>query len=189
MISPRSISRRGFLERSASLAGAALVAPVLVPGRTTAADADATAKQKEAVEAQRGMQALPGDEPGAIAGEAKLTKADIRELSKKLGLSTWDKPSFACLSSRFPYGNKITREKLTAVGEAEIFLKGLGIRQLRVRHHGDTARIEVAEDNMTILFQKKEQIVDKLKELGYTYVTMDLQGYRTGSMNEVLTEK
>jgi len=136
-----------------------------------------------------GMQAV--DELGVRSPlkEAKLTKADIRELSKKLGLPTWDKPSFACLSSRFPYGNKITREKLTAVGEAEIFLKGLGIRQLRVRHHDKIARIEVAEDDMTILLQKKEQIVKKLKELGYTYVTMDLQGYRTGSMNEVLPGK
>lgn len=136
-----------------------------------------------------GMQAV--DELGVRSPlkEAGMTKDDIRKLSKEMGLPTWDKPSFACLSSRFPYGNKITREKLTAVGEAEIFLKGLGIRQLRVRHHDKIARIEVAEDDMTILFQKKEQIVEKLKELGYTYVTMDLQGYRTGSMNEVLTEK
>ena len=135
-----------------------------------------------------GMQAA--DELGVRSPleEAKLTKADIRELSKKLGLPTWDKPSFACLSSRFPYGNRITREKLTAVGEAEIFLRNLGIRQLRVRHHDQIARIEVAEDDMEALLQNREQIVEKLKELGYTYVAMDLQGYRTGSMNEVLTD-
>ena len=135
-----------------------------------------------------GMQAA--DELGVRSPleEAKLTKADIRELSKRLGLPTWDKPSFACLSSRFPYGNRITREKLTAVGEAEIFLRNLGIRQLRVRHHDQIARIEVAEDDMEALLQNREQIVEKLKELGYTYVAMDLQGYRTGSMNEVLTD-
>jgi len=136
-----------------------------------------------------GMQAVEELEVRSPLKEAGMTKDDIRELSKQMGLPTWDKPSFACLSSRFPYGNKITREKLTAVGEAEIFLKGLGIRQLRVRHHDKTARIEVTEDDMTILLQKKEQIVKKLKELGYTYVTMDLQGYRTGSMNEVLPVK
>ncbi len=133
-----------------------------------------------------GMQAVEELDVRSPLKEAEMTKDDIRELSKRLGLSTWDKPSFACLSSRFPYGNKITREKLTAVGEAEIFLRELGIRQLRVRHHDKTARIEVAEDDMTVLFQNREQVVSKLKELGYTYVTMDLQGYRTGSMNEVL---
>jgi uncharacterized protein len=133
-----------------------------------------------------GMRAV--DELGVSSPlkEAKLTKADIRELSKRLGLPTWDKPSFACLASRFPYGTKITSEKLTAVGEAEIFLRDLGIRQLRVRHHDEIARIEVVEEDMETLLQNREQIVKKLKELGYTYVTMDLQGYRTGSMNEGL---
>jgi uncharacterized protein len=106
-----------------------------------------------------------------------------------MGLSTWDKPPLACLSSRFPYGNRITREKLRAVSEAEIFLKDLGIRQLRVRHHDQIARIEVAEEDMESLFQNKDQIVEMLRDLGYTYVTMDLQGYRTGSMNEVLPNK
>jgi len=135
-----------------------------------------------------GMQALEELDVRSPLQEAKLTKADIRELSKKLVLPTWDKPSFACLSSRFPYGNKITREKLSAVGEAEIFLRSLGIRQLRVRHHDQIARIEVTEEDMEVLFQNREQIVKKLRELGYTYVTMDLQGYRTGSMNEVLSQ-
>ncbi|MFC1715958.1 ATP-dependent sacrificial sulfur transferase LarE [Candidatus Poribacteria bacterium] len=133
-----------------------------------------------------GMQAVEELDVRSPLKEAEMTKNDIRELSKRLGLSTWDKPSFACLSSRFPYGNKITREKLTAVGEAEIFLRELGIRQLRVRHHDKIARIEVAEDDMIVLLQNREQVVSKLKGLGYTYVTMDLQGYRTGSMNEVL---
>lgn len=135
-----------------------------------------------------GMQAVEELDVRSPLQEAKLTKADIRELSKKLGLPTWDKPSFACLSSRFPYGNKITREKLSAVGEAEIFLRSLGIRQLRVRHHDQIARIEVTEEDMEVLFRNREQIVKKLRELGYTYVTMDLQGYRTGSMNEVLPQ-
>lgn len=118
--------------------------------------------------------------------EARLTKADIRELSRRFGLPTWDKPSFACLSSRFPYGHKITRDKLIAVGEAEIFLRNLGIRQLRVRHHDQIARIEVAAEDMGTLIGNREQIVSKLRELGYNYVTVDLQGYRMGSMNEVL---
>jgi pyridinium-3,5-biscarboxylic acid mononucleotide sulfurtransferase len=118
--------------------------------------------------------------------EAKLTKSEIRDLSKRFGLPTWDKPSAACLASRFPYGSEITREKLNVVGEAEAFLKSLGIRQLRVRHHDQIARIEVAEKDMDILIQNRQQIVSELKELGFKYVTMDLQGYRTGSMNEVL---
>ena len=118
--------------------------------------------------------------------EVKLTKAEIRELSKQFGLPTWDKPSAACLASRFPYGTEITREKLNVVGEAEVFLKSFDIRQLRVRHHDQIARIEVAEKDMEILLQNREQIVSKLKELGFTYVTMDLQGYRRGSMNEIL---
>ena len=133
-----------------------------------------------------GMQAVEELGVRSPLKEAGMTKDDIRELSKRMGLPTWDKPSFACLSSRFPYGNKITREKLTAVGEAEIFLRNLGIRQLRVRHHDKIARVEVAEEDMETLFRHREQIVEKLKELGYNYVTMDLQGYRTGSMNEVL---
>ena len=135
-----------------------------------------------------GMQALEELCVRSPLKESRLTKDDIRELSKEMGLPTWDKPSFACLSSRFPYGNEITRDKLTAVGEAEIFLRGLGIRQLRVRHHEQIARIEVTEEDMGLLFQNRKQIVKKLKELGYDYVTMDLQGYRTGSMNEVLAQ-
>jgi glycerophosphoryl diester phosphodiesterase len=118
--------------------------------------------------------------------EAKLTKAEIRELSKGLDLPTWDKPSFACLASRFPYGTSISSERLRVIDEAETFLRNLGLRQMRVRHHEDIARIEVPEEEMETLFQNRERIVTKLKELGYAYVTMDLQGYRTGSMNETL---
>ncbi len=120
--------------------------------------------------------------------EALLTKKDVRSLSKKMYLSTWDKPSLACLSSRIPYGEKITEEKIRKIGEAENFLKDLGVKQLRVRHHSSIARIEVMREDMLKLFKENltNRIVTKFKDLGYTYVTLDLQGYRTGSMNEVL---
>jgi len=133
-----------------------------------------------------GMRAVAEQGVRSPLKEAKLTKADIRALSKRLGLPTWNKPSLACLASRFPYGIRITSENLTAVDEAETFLRELGFHQLRVRHHDDIARIEVTEDDMEKLFQNREQIVERLKKLGYRYVTVDLQGYRTGSMNEVL---
>ncbi|RII35711.1 ATP-dependent sacrificial sulfur transferase LarE [Clostridium chromiireducens] len=123
--------------------------------------------------------------------EAGLTKNDIRELSKELGLPTWDKPSFACLSSRFPYGNKITLPKLTMVDKAEQFLLDLGITQVRVRHHGEIARIEVAPTEREKFYNQKfmDRIGNEFKKLGFTYVTLDLLGYRTGSMNETLSEE
>jgi len=133
-----------------------------------------------------GMRAVAEAGVRSPLQEAKLTKPDIRKLSRRFDLPTWDKPSFACLASRFPYGQKITREKLEMVGEAETFLRNMGIRQMRVRHHGTIARVEVTEEDMETLVQNREQIVAKLKELGYSYVTLDLQGYRTGSMNETL---
>ncbi len=119
--------------------------------------------------------------------EAGLNKQEIRELSRQYGLPTWDKPSFACLSSRFPYGHKITVEKLAQVDQAETFLRDMGFRQLRVRHHHDIARIEVPrEDIAKITGPGLDKIVTKLKDLGFTYVTLDLQGFRSGSMNETL---
>lgn len=120
--------------------------------------------------------------------EAQLTKQDIRELSKKYDLPTWNKPAFACLSSRFPYGHEITEEKLKMVERAEELLLSLGFRQVRVRHHGDIARIEVAKEEREKFFNLKtlDLIGEKLKEIGFTYVTMDLLGYRTGSMNETI---
>ncbi|NQU17032.1 MAG: ATP-dependent sacrificial sulfur transferase LarE [Candidatus Saganbacteria bacterium] len=118
--------------------------------------------------------------------EVGLKKAVIRKLSKKLKLPTWNKPSFACLSSRFPYGSKITDKKLRQIDKAEAYLRKLGFRQLRVRHHGDIARIELEQESMTKALKFKKQILKKLKTLGYTYVTLDLLGYRTGAMNEVL---
>ncbi len=136
-----------------------------------------------------GMQAAEELEVVSPLKEAKLTKADIRELSKEMGLPTWSKPSFACLSSRFPYGNEITISKLQMIDEAEEFLLDMGIRQVRVRHHGEIARIEVSPEERVQFFDVKvmDKIVEKFKRIGFTYVTFDMQGYRTGSMNEVLS--
>jgi uncharacterized protein len=133
-----------------------------------------------------GMQAANELKVRSPLKEAQLTKADIRELSRKMNLPTWNKPSFACLASRFPYGSSITREKLTTIDKAEQFLRELGIRQLRVRHHDSIARIEVSKEDMAKFVEDgiRERIVEKFKELGYTYVTLDLGGYRMGSMNE-----
>lgn len=123
--------------------------------------------------------------------EAGLTKSDIRKLSKELKLSTWDKPSLACLSSRFPYGTNINENDLIRIGEAERFLRNQGLSQVRVRHHKETARIEVPEEDIASLIEEshRKKIVEKFKKLGYTYVTVDLEGYRSGSMNEVLKEE
>jgi uncharacterized protein len=118
--------------------------------------------------------------------EAGLTKEDIRQLSQEMQLPTWNKPSYACLSSRFPYGERITREKLLMVGSAEDYLRSLGFGQLRVRYHGPVARIEVGADEFSSVLTKAQVIVKSLKKVGFKYVTLDLTGYRTGSMNEVL---
>ena len=138
-----------------------------------------------------GMQAARELEVISPLKEAKLTKDDIRVLSKELGLPTWNKPAFACLSSRFPYGNEITAPKLKMVDEAEQFLLDMGIRQVRVRHHGEIARIEVAPEERTRFFdiEVMNRIGERFKQIGFTYVTLDMLGYRTGSMNEVLTEQ
>lgn len=120
--------------------------------------------------------------------ESQLFKADIRTLSKYLGLPTWKKQSFACLSSRFVYGETISEEKLRMVDQAEQLLLDLGFHQVRVRIHGKMARIEIEPEEFERLIEEKHRrkIVDSLKEYGFTYVTMDLMGYRTGSMNETL---
>ena len=120
--------------------------------------------------------------------DAGLTKVEIRELSKKMGLPTADKPSFACMASRFPYGERITAEGLERVERAEQWLMaaGLGLAQLRVRSHGDVARIEVAPEAIPRLADRASEIAAALKGLGFSYVALDLQGYRTGSMNETL---
>jgi uncharacterized protein len=121
--------------------------------------------------------------------EAGLTKADIRSASQRLGLPTWDKPSAACLASRIPYGTPITRERLEQIADAERFLHELGIAQVRVRHHGDVARIEVDPESLPLLLENRTSIVNHMRTLGFSYVTADLQGYRTGSMNETLDKK
>ncbi|MFH1825687.1 MAG: ATP-dependent sacrificial sulfur transferase LarE [bacterium] len=134
----------------------------------------------------------PGSKASAELGvrsplqELGFTKEDIRKYSKELGLVTWDKPSYACLSSRIPYGTKITQEILDKVGAGERFLKSLGFRQLRVRHHDTIVRIEIERSEMERLNDgMMERISKKFEQLGYLYVTLDLKGYRTGSMNQV----
>ncbi|WMJ88958.1 ATP-dependent sacrificial sulfur transferase LarE [Anaerocolumna sp. MB42-C2] len=119
---------------------------------------------------------------------AELTKDEIRILSKELGLPTWNKQSFACLSSRFPYGQKITKEKLEMVDKAEQLLLDEGFRQVRVRHHGDIARIEVSQNEIQRFFDLNfiNHISETFKKIGFSYTTLDLKGYRTGSMNETL---
>ncbi|MDR3287980.1 MAG: ATP-dependent sacrificial sulfur transferase LarE [Peptococcaceae bacterium] len=120
--------------------------------------------------------------------QAGLTKEEIRRLSQEIGLSTWDKQSFACLSSRFPYGEAITAERLLMIDQAEQLLLDMGLRQVRVRCHGNLARIETDEDGFLILSdrQQRQTIHTRFKSFGFTYVSLDLLGYRTGSMNETL---
>jgi len=120
--------------------------------------------------------------------EAGLTKAEIRELSRALGLPTWDKPSFACLSSRFQYGDRITADKLRQIDAAEAFMKELGFRQFRVRHHDRLARIELAHDELARLWDEDRhtRIVTRFRELGYVYITIDLAGFQSGSANLLL---
>lgn len=143
----------------------------------------------------------PGDHrPGARAAqelgvwsplaEAGLTKEDLRELSRARNLPTWDYPAQACLASRFPYGDQITPEKLRQVAEAEQVLAEVGFRQYRVRHHGSVARLEVPAEELPRLLTEplRSRILNKLQHLGFTYVAADLQGFRSGSMNEPLSK-
>lgn len=118
--------------------------------------------------------------------EVGLFKPEIRELSKELGLSNWDKPSFACLSSRIAYGETITLQKLSKVDQAEDYLLSLGFRQVRVRTHNSIARIEVEQHDMGRLIEMGSEITNQLRSIGYEFVTMDLSGYKSGSMNRVL---
>jgi uncharacterized protein len=119
---------------------------------------------------------------------AKLTKDEIRLLSKKLKLPTWNKQPFACLASRFPYGENITPQRLSMIDRAEQLLLDIGLRQIRVRHHGNLARIETDELGFSILMERsqREKVYKQFKEIGFTYVAIDIIGYRTGSMNETL---
>jgi uncharacterized protein len=118
--------------------------------------------------------------------KAGLTKREIRELSRERNLSTWDKPSLSCLATRIPYHTPLTKKRLSMIEEAEDYIRNLEIKQLRVRHYGDTARIEVVPSDMKVLIKKtiREKIINKLRQIGYIYITLDLKGYRTGSMDE-----
>lgn len=132
-----------------------------------------------------GMQAAKEFGIYAPLMDAELSKEEIRLISRELGLRTWDKPAFACLSSRFPYGTPITAEKLAQVNAAEEFLYEMGFRQFRVRHHDDIARIEVPPDEMPRFFEgdTRRRVVAQLQSLGYRFVSLDLNGYQSGSLN------
>lgn len=117
---------------------------------------------------------------------AGCTKQDIRNIALEMDLMVWQKPSAACLSSRIPYGDPITPEKLRMIEEAETFLAARGLSQLRVRLHGNTARIEVHKEDMGRILEQKDAVAERLRSLGFAYVTLDLEGYRSGSMDEVL---
>jgi uncharacterized protein len=134
----------------------------------------------------------PGQQAAAERGarfplvEAKFTKADVRDASRALGLRTWDKPAAACLASRLPYGTPVTVELLHAVERAERALRGLGFADLRVRHYGDTARLELPLSDIDLVVANRAAIVDAVKQAGYSYVTLDLEGLRSGNLNAAL---
>ena len=138
-----------------------------------------------------GLQAIAELDIKSPLRHAELYKQEIRELSKELGLPTWDKPSFACLASRFVYGETISEEKLNMVDRAEDLLRSKGFKQFRVRIHGSIARIEILPSEFEKIMQSdvRQDIVQKFKEYGFKYVSLDLQGYRTGSMNETIIQK
>jgi pyridinium-3,5-biscarboxylic acid mononucleotide sulfurtransferase len=115
--------------------------------------------------------------------EAGMGKGEIRAAARRLGLSNWDKPSFACLSSRIPHGTEVTTEALTRIDDAEACLKALGFRQVRVRHHGEVARVEVEPADMERLLAMRTEVVARVRKAGYTFVALDLEGYATGSLN------
>ena len=119
--------------------------------------------------------------------EAGLAKSEIRELARTLGLPNWDKPAAPCLSSRIPYGKTITLKMLSQIERAELLLKQLGIRNVRVRHHDEVARIEVEPNEFGAVLAHRENIVERFKALGYSYITLDLAGFRSGSLNETLS--
>ena len=135
-----------------------------------------------------GMKALKEKNIRSPLKEAGLSKSEIRQLSKMLNLPTWDKPALACLSSRFPYGEKIDLKKLRMIDEVENYLHDEGFKNVRARHYDETIRIELSQEEIDKFLDRKmrERVVKKIKEVGYTYITLDLEGYRQGSMNEVL---
>ena len=137
----------------------------------------------------------PGRKAAAEAGvrspliEAQFTKQDVRDLARELGLPNWDKPAAACLSSRIPHGTPVTIQLLTQVEQAEMILHGLGLRRVRVRHHNEIARLEVDPDDFTRVLDQRETIVAQLKPIGYTFVALDLVGYKMGSLNQLSHQK
>jgi uncharacterized protein len=137
----------------------------------------------------------PGQQAAAERGalfplvEAGFTKADVRSWSQRLGLRTWDKPAAACLASRVPYGTPVNLGTLRSVAEAESGLRALGFRQLRVRHYGDTARIEVPAEDLAAAVSRRLDVVRAVHRAGYRYVTLDLEGFRSGNLNDGLTEE
>lgn len=133
-----------------------------------------------------GRKAAKDHNVRSVLQEAQLYKDELRQLARQMGLPNWDKPSFACLSSRIPYGTKITLDKIHQLDAGEQALRDLGFRQLRIRHHDKIARLEVPRDEFTRVLAQADEITEILKAQGFTYVTLDLQGYRTGSMNETL---
>jgi uncharacterized protein len=118
-----------------------------------------------------------------------LTKAEIRELARQLGLPNWDKPAAACMSSRIPYGTPITLQMLSQIEQAEQALKEIGLCQVRVRHHGQIARIEVEPTDFQVVLNHREELVSALKSIGFTFIALDLSGFRSGSMNEMLISR
>lgn len=135
-----------------------------------------------------GRQAAKENDVRSPLYEAELTKAEVRVLSHEYGLPNWDRPAAACLSSRIPYGSRVTVDKLRQIEESETYLRSLGLRQVRVRHHGQVARIETDPKEFSLLLtgENPEKITSRLKEIGFLFVTLDLLGYRTGSLNEEL---
>ena len=144
------------------------------------------ANADDTLEHRPGMRAMRESGVRSPLLELGLTKEDVREIARFYGLSVSDKPPMACLASRVPYGERITRGKLRRIETAENYLRGLGFKELRVRHHGGIARIEVAEEDIPRVVEHRREIAGKLKEIGFTYVSLDLQGYRSGSMDEAL---
>lgn len=136
-----------------------------------------------------GMKAAKDMQIRAPLLEAGLTKMEIRLLAKELDLPNWDRPALACLASRFPYGTRITKQNLAMVDQAEFFLRSIGFGQLRVRHHGGIARLELLAEDFAKAVELREAIIVHLKQLGYKYIALDLQGFRSGSMNEVLSDR
>jgi uncharacterized protein len=133
-----------------------------------------------------GLEAARNARVRSVLVELGFTKTDVRQAAQAMGLAVWDKPASACLSSRIPYGTEVTRERLAQIGGLEAELRRLGLRQLRVRYHEKLARIEVARDELLAAFEVRDAIVEAGRRFGFAYVTLDLQGYRTGSHNEVL---